>query len=190
MDSLDPANVVADSGQLDPGYPTAPQVTGGLTDVGYDGGLADSVYTYSGSSTQQDVTAGSETLALSTEYGYNQDGAVYDFIDGEDPMLALQLSGASDYPFASQQNSSPTPNAVPASNPITFAIGALNKLGSSFATLFGNHSATVQSAYVPQQGPQGAYTVPNQAVSGQTVLVTIIVIATVLILLSTSSGGE
>lgn len=190
-ESLDPENVlVGGASNLDPGYVFPPEVSGGLTDVGYDGGLADSVYTYSGSSTLQDVVPGSSTLALSAEYGDNQDGSVYDFIDGEDPTLALQLSGASDYPFASQQNSSPTPNAAPASNPLQFAVNALGKLGSSFATLFGNHSTTVEPGYVPQQGPQGAYTVPSAAVSGQTVLVLIVVTVGVVLLLSFSGEAE
>ncbi len=149
-ETLDPASVlVGGVSNLDPGYVYPPEVTGGLTDVGYDGGLRDSVYTYSGSSTLQD-----------------------------------------DPPFASARQSTATPGAAPASNPITFAIGALNKLGASFATLFGNHDRTIEPGYIPEQGPQGAYTVPHQAVSGQTVIITIIVIATVLILLSSTAGGE
>jgi len=190
-ETLDPASVlVGGVSNLDPGYVYPPEVTGGLTDVAYDGGLRDSVYTYSGSSTLQDVVPGSSSLALSTENGYNELTSVYDFIDGEGPVQAQQLSGVSDPPFASARQSTATPGAAPASNSITFAIGALSKLGASFATLFGNHDKTVEPGYIPDQGPQGAYTVPHQAVSGQTVIITIIVIATVLILLSSTAGGE
>jgi hypothetical protein len=184
-ESLDPESVlVGGVSNLDPGYVYPPQVTGGLTDVGYDGGLADSVYTYSGSSTLQDVVPGSSSLALSTEDGYNEVSSVYDFIDGENPAVAQQLSGVSDPPFASAANSTPRPNATAGSNPFTFAIGALNKLGSSFATLFGNHGATISPAYVPEQGPQGAYTVPVTAVTGQTVLILVAVVVGVVLLLS------
>src|SRR5882672_2160883 len=100
---------------LDPGYVYPPEVTGGLTDVGYDGGLRDSVYSYSGSSTLQDVVAGSSSLALSTESGYNEDSSVYFFIDRDNPFSAQQLSGVSDPPFASTYQSTPRPNAQPAS---------------------------------------------------------------------------
>jgi hypothetical protein len=190
-ESLDPESVLAGGvSNLDPGYVYPPQVTGGLTDVGYDGGLSDSVYTYSGSSTLQDVVPGSSSLALSTEDGYNEVTSVYDFIDGENPTRAQQLSGVSDPPFASAANSTPRPNAAATSNPLSFGLSALSKLGSGFATLFGNHSTTTTPAYVPAQGPQGAYTVPNTAVSGQTVIIAIIVVATVLILLSSTGGGE
>jgi len=175
---------------LDPGYVYPPQVSGGLTDVGYDGGLSDSVYTYSGSSTLQDVVPGSSSLALSTENGYNELTSVYDFIDGEGPVQAQQLSGVSDPPFASARQSTSTPGAVPPANPLQFAVNALAKLGASFATLFGNHSATTEPGYVPDQGPQGAYTVPTTAVNGQVVLVTLIIIGTVLILLSMSGEGS
>jgi hypothetical protein len=187
--TLDPASVLAGGvSNLDPGYVFPPDVTGGLTDVGYDGGLSDSVYTYSGSSTLQDVTPGSSSLALSTEDGYNEISSVYDFIDGQQPAVAQQLSGVSDPPFASAVQSTPRPNAAPAGNPLQFAVSALSKFGSSFATMFGNHPVTVSPGYVPTAGPQGAATVPHTAVSGQTVIIGLIVIGGLLLLLS--MGGE
>lgn len=174
------------SEQVDPGYVYPPDVTGGLTDVGYDGGLSDSVFSYSGSSTLQDVTVGSSSLALSTESGYNEDSSVYDFIDGQDPASAQQLSGVSDPPFASAAVSSPTPNSSPFSNPLAFAQGALSKLGSSFAALFGNHTVTTQPGIVPATGPGGAVTVPATAVTGQTTILLVMVAGAVILLLLAS----
>jgi hypothetical protein len=169
-------------GALDPGN-LPPYVSGGLTDVGYDGGLSDSAYDYTGSTTLQDVVAGSDTLSLSSEYGLNPDGSVYDFINGEDPVLALQLSGAADYPFLSSVQSSPTPNAAPMSTPTAFGVAALQKLGSAFATLFGNHSTDVQPGYVPTTAPAGAVPVPHTAVSNQTTTIMVIVAVAVVLLL-------
>ena len=176
---------------LDPGYPGPGDVTGGLSDVGYDGGLSDSVFTYTGSSTLQDVTAGSSSLALSTESGYNEDSSVYDFIDGQDPYSAQQLSGVSDPPFASAGYSSPTPNAAPASNPLQYGLSALNKLGSSFAALFGNHTVTTSPGIVPTSAPGGAVPVPATAVSGQTTLLLVMVAgAVILLLVAARNAGD
>lgn len=174
---------IPNASNLDPGYVYPPEVTGGLTDVGYDGGLSDSVYTYSGSSTLQDVVAGSSSLALSTQDGYNECSSVYDFINGENPSAAAQLSGASDPPFASAANSSPTPNSSPASNPLAYGLQALNKLGSSFAALFGNAPATVSPGIVPAIGPGGAVTVPPTAVSGQTTVLLVMVMGAIIVML-------
>jgi hypothetical protein len=174
--SLNPAN-------LDPGYVFPPDVTGGLTDVGYDGGLSDSVYSYSGSSTLQDVVVGSSSLALSTENGYNEDSSVYDFIDGENPTAAQALAGQSDNPLGSPYQSTPTPMSVPPTTPIAWGLSALNKLGSSFGALFGNHTVTVSPGVVPKAGPQGAVTVPNTAVSGPTTILLILVVGAVIFLL-------
>jgi hypothetical protein len=171
---------------LDPGYPTPGEVTGGLTDVGYDGGLSDSVYTYSGSSTLQDVVPGSSSLALSTESGYNEDSSVYDFIDGENSAVAQSLAGVSDPPFASTMQSTPRPNAPPASNPLQWGLSALNKLGSSFGVLFGNHTVTAQPGIIPTSGPQGAVPVSPTTVSGQTTLLTVLVLGAIVFLLITA----
>jgi len=162
-------------------------IDNGLSDVSYDGGLGDNVWDYSGDSTLQDVTAGSDTLGLDSNY--DSQASVYDQMESFDPESAQFLSGASDTPWGSAYYSTPTPNAQPPSDSTWSGLSALSKFGSSFAALFANHSTSVQPGYYPQQNQPGGPvpTVNHQPVSGQTVLVLVIIGVAIVVLLS--AGG-
>lgn len=151
------------------------------SDVAYTG-LEDTASGFSGGSALDDPWLGSPV-----NMGGLDDSSfwstTFDFINGEDPYAALNLTGVSDPPFASSTKSTPYPGATDTGPSTWAALGALGKLGNTVASLFGNHPQTVRpAAYPPSSIATGQQ--PTGAVSGtSTVMVLIIAGALILLLL-------
>lgn len=151
-----------------------------VSDISYTG-LDDTATGYSGGSSFDDPWLGSP-LNLG---GYDDSffhSTTPDFINGEDPFSALALSGVSDPPFASSDNSTPYPNSSSLSSSAWAAFGSLSKFGNSIASLFGNHPTTIQPAAYPQSSINTGQA-PVGGVTGTSTTILLVLVAAGIILL-------
>jgi len=151
-------------------------------------GLVDTASSFSGPSTLDNVMPGSPLqLDTSLDPVGQTIFSTYDLWGTNSPGASLSLSGVSDPPFASAHLSTPTPGGSSTSAPTASAINALSKFGATFATLLGNHPATVYPTYAPAS--QIAIRQPaTGAVSGTSLTLLLIVAAAAFLILS--RGGE
>lgn len=166
-----------------------------LSDVEYTG-LTDTAVGFSGSSTLDSSVDIGSALPLVTASGRNQPVSIgskqdpatfttstYDLWDMASPSAAYQLSGVSDPPFASANESTPFPNQARLSQSATNAVSGQSKFGSAIATLMGNHSVTQTAApsTLPAAGPVLSHAVP--VTGSQTAIIVVLVIALGIVLL-------
>jgi hypothetical protein len=165
-----------------------------LNDVEYTG-LYDTATGFSGSSTLDSSVDPGSPLPLVVASKRNQPVAIgspndpamfttstYDLWDNNQPSAALQLSGVSDPPFLSAEQSTPVPGAAPFSTSAANAFYGHSKFGSAFSILLGNHPQTVKP--IPSSLPSASKVLTHAHVpSGtQTAVMVIIVVALVLLL--------
>lgn len=152
-----------------------------LSDVSYSG-LSDSSFGFSGDSSLEDFVGLQDPLQLDTSSG-DSILSSYDLFGKNDPTTSLALSGVSDPPFASINQSSPYGNGVGLSPSTSSAFSFLSKLGSTFSSLVGGTSRAVSPAPMPISQSRTGYTPVSSANGTSLALLLVIVGAAALLIL-------